>query len=67
MAWVLECQWQAADRLKAQALPEANGSLVSANDEVELHSLEAAVAGVSQRVFAHPARYGPPCSTLAVI
>jgi hypothetical protein len=43
VARVLECQWQATDRLK-------------------LHSSEAAVAGVLQRVFAHPARYAPPCS-----
>jgi hypothetical protein len=48
MAWVLECQWQAADRLEAKALPETYRSLVSANNDVELHSPEAAVAGVLQ-------------------
>lgn len=50
-----ECFGEAADDFEAEALPEANGAFVGADDEIKLHGAEAAGFGVGEGMDAHGA------------
>src|SRR5215469_13067103 len=57
---MVESTREATDNFEAQALPEADGALVGADDEVELHRTKAPGFGVFKRMGAHSAGDAAP-------
>src|SRR5579875_2920843 len=47
---------QAAHDFKSAALPESDGALIGADDEVELHGAKGTAPGVVERVHTHRSR-----------
>ena len=52
-----KCGREAADNFETEALPQADGARVGADDKVELHGAKAAIPGVIERMHAHGAGY----------
>ncbi len=55
--WMKEGFRKCADDCKFEALPEADGAVVGADDEIILHGAKSAAASPAQRMLAHRARH----------
>lgn len=59
---MLECEWKPSDFSEIETFPQADGSVVRGNHEVELHCTEALLSRVIQGVSTHRTGDAFPCS-----